>query len=82
MHTSDEIFRLAKIVKEIIPSKETDNWNVMLIGFSKSGWTDEAYALQKDWNASGLDEYPWSLVGVQLLDLNDIDLDYQRWAKL
>lgn len=68
---------LAKCDEAIPPSQSRAPWSVFFLGFSRGGWTDEALARARRFNASGPN---WKGVGMRLLTLENIDDDLVRWS--
>jgi AAA+ ATPase superfamily predicted ATPase len=55
------------------------NWQVTLLGFSRSGWTSGAE--QEVTDLSGHKGENWTLAGAKLLSLEDIDNNLSAWAE-
>jgi AAA+ ATPase superfamily predicted ATPase len=74
---------LAKLVEEktqkIIPSE--GRWRVFYLGFSRSGWTEEAIQYQKDQQKRKYKGENWQSVGMRLVDLNQLDQDLEQWSE-
>ena len=73
---------LSRLVEEktsrIIP--EQGNWRVYTLGFSRSGWTNEALAYQKNLQNQMPSGKNWQVVGMRLIDLKQVDQDLERWS--
>jgi AAA+ ATPase superfamily predicted ATPase len=73
---------LAKLVEEktqkIVPSE--GKWRVFFLGFSRSGWTDAALQYSKEFQNRKLTGENWHVVGMRLVDLNQLDQDLERWS--
>ena len=73
---------LSKLVEEktnrIMP--EQGNWRVFYLGFSRSGWTSEALAYQKSLQNLLPSGKNWRMVGMQLVDLKQVDYDLETWT--
>jgi hypothetical protein len=74
---------LAKLVEEktqkILPSK--GKWRVFFLGFSRSGWTEEAILYQKELEKRKYNGETWQSVGMRLVDLNQLDQDLEQWSE-
>lgn len=71
--------QLAKQTGMII-SKE-DGWQVYYLGFSANGWTEEALEAAQ----AGLppsNKQDWDVIGVRLLNLEQVDADLVRWPSM
>ena len=55
-------------------------WQVMLMGFSRQGWTQPAIALAEEIASQAVGGENWQIVAVQLVDLVKIDHDFIRWV--
>ena len=75
----EPVDELLRRTSSVIPDKEP--WSVYYVGFSASGWNEEAHA-----NADSMvKEYrpgraKWQSVGIRLLSLEDVDADLARWT--
>jgi uncharacterized protein len=73
---------LSKLVEEktgrIMP--EQGNWRVYYLGFSRSGWTNEAMAYQKSIQNLLPSGKNWQVVGIRLIDLKQVDQDLEKWS--
>lgn len=73
---------LSSLVEEktdrIIP--EQGNWRVYYLGFSRSGWTSEALAYQKNIMSQKASGKNWHMVGMRLVDLKQVDHDLEQWS--
>lgn len=73
---------LSKLVMEkankLIPDQ--GNWRIYCLGFSRSGWTNEAFAYQKTIQNLPPSGKNWKVVGIRLLDLKQVDHDLEKWT--
>jgi AAA+ ATPase superfamily predicted ATPase len=61
----------------IVPDQ--GQWRVLYLGFSRAGWTDAAHAFAaRSWDGEK-GQGNWSVEGMQLLDLEQIDRDMVQW---
>jgi len=61
----------------IVPDQ--GQWRVLYLGFSRAGWTDAAHSFAaKSWDGQK-GQGNWSVEGMQLLDLEQIDEDMVQW---
>jgi len=72
--------QLAALTGSVISKNES--WSIYYIGFSKSGWTEDAHAqaeamLEQELRKS---RGSWQLAGVRLLDLAQVDADLANWS--
>ena len=65
-------------VKKIIPKNGL--WKVYFLGFSRSGWTDNAFSYQDEINNDPIRGENWFSTGMRLLTLKDIDQDLMEWS--
>jgi AAA+ ATPase superfamily predicted ATPase len=74
---------LVKLVEEktpkIVPSER--QWQVFFLGFSRSGWAEEALQYQKELQQHKPSGGNWHAVGIRLVDLNQLDQDLERWSE-
>lgn len=74
---------LAKLVEEktqkIVPSE--GQWRVFFLGFSRSGWTNEALRYSQELQNRKITGQNWHTVGIRLVDLNQLDQDLERWSE-
>jgi hypothetical protein len=63
---------------QAVPSN--GKWRVMLMGFSRQGWTQPAIDLAEEMASQSVEGDNWQIVDVQLVDLPKIDADFTRWA--
>lgn len=61
----------------ILPDQR--RWRVFYLGFSRQGWTDDARALATEVEAGKNGQGNWSVEGVHLLDLEQVDQDMADW---
>jgi AAA+ ATPase superfamily predicted ATPase len=78
----DILSDLVEKTSKVIPAE--GNWKVYYLGFARQGWTDAAqqFAVQfASQAASGKQKGEnWRAVGMQLLDLNQVDEDLAGWT--
>jgi AAA+ ATPase superfamily predicted ATPase len=55
-------------------------WQVMLMGFSRKGWTQAAIDYSEEIALQNIKGNNWLVTAVQLVDLSEIDNDFIRWA--
>lgn len=74
---------LAKLVEEktqkIVPSE--GQWRVFFLGFSRSGWTNEALRYSQELQNRKITGENWIVVGMRLVDLGQLDQDLERWSE-
>jgi len=63
---------------EVVPSDS--KWTVYYLGFARSGWTPEAQQYANELAGKGLKGKNWQAVGMQLLDLKQLDQDLADWT--
>ena len=56
------------------------NWRVFYLGFSRSGWTKAALEYQKAIQRQHLSGKNWQVVGMRLVDLQQVDQDLEQWS--
>jgi len=72
--------KVGKIIPtEIVPSE--GKWRVYILGFSRSGWTEEAIQYQKELQKRKYKGENWQAVGMRLVDLNQLDQDLEQWSE-
>jgi AAA+ ATPase superfamily predicted ATPase len=71
------IRKLVSQIDNVLPKKR--DWEVTLLGFSRSGWTSAAEQEAK--GLLGHKEKNWEIVGTQLLNLKEIDNNLSEWAE-
>jgi uncharacterized protein len=64
--------------EKIVP--HDGEWKVFFLGFSRAGWTEEALAFRDQLNRQPQAGANYLTCGMQLLDLNQVDEDLQRWG--
>ncbi|MEZ4733408.1 MAG: ATP-binding protein [Caldilineaceae bacterium] len=73
---------LADLVEEktaqIVPTQ--GQWRIYFVGFSRSGWTNEAMAYATEVRKMLPSGVNWRCVGMQLLDLKQVDDDLANWS--
>ncbi len=74
---------LARLVEEkvqkIVPS--AGKWRIFFLGFSRSGWTQEALQYQKELQNRRPKGENWQGIGLRLVDLNQLDYDLEHWSE-
>jgi AAA+ ATPase superfamily predicted ATPase len=55
-------------------------WQVMLMGFSRRGWTQPAKDFAEEIVNQSAEDANWQIITTQLTDLGQIDKDFVRWA--
>jgi AAA+ ATPase superfamily predicted ATPase len=74
---------LVKLVEEktqkIVPSE--GKWRVFYLGFSRSGWTEEALQYQRALQGRRRGGESWQAVGMRLVDLKQLDQDLENWLE-
>ena len=65
---------------EIVPNN--GSWRVFYLGFSREGWTSAAHAFAEELNTTEQQNKNWSVAGMELLDLEQIDQDLSTWTVL
>jgi AAA+ ATPase superfamily predicted ATPase len=64
---------------EIVPQQ--GQWRVLYLGFAREGWTEAAQTYADRINETAVsDQTNWQPVGMQLMDLNQVDGDLDSWA--
>lgn len=78
--TLQAIQQLVDLTGSVINKSET--WSVYYVGFSKSGWSEDAYNQVESIVAKRFarSRHHWKLAGVRLLDLDEVDADLVRWS--
>jgi hypothetical protein len=61
----------------IVPDQ--GQWRVLYLGFSRTGWTDAAYSFARELRDGKKGQGNWSVVGMQLMDLAQVDEDMVEW---
>jgi hypothetical protein len=70
---------LVKKTGEIVPKE--GQWQVIYLGFAREGWTEAAQAFAASFHETAVsDQTNWQPVGMQLMDLNQVDSDLDSWA--
>ena len=59
---------------------EEGKWTVYYFGFARAGWTEAARRVALQAASSSVPGKNWSSVGMELLDLNQIDEDLKAWS--
>jgi uncharacterized protein len=65
--------------QKIIPSQ--GNWRIFYLGFSRSGWTEDARKYQREISGSKPRGENWQVTGMRLIRLDELDDDMQRWVE-
>jgi uncharacterized protein len=63
---------------EAVP--KAGQWQVYYLGFARSGWTEAAKNFANELIANPPNQQNWNAIGVQLLDLQQIDADLCKWV--
>lgn len=77
---------LAKLVEEKTPKIAGEgrlaerSWRVFFLGFSRSGWTEEARQYQAALQKRPIKGENWQAVGMRLVDLAQLDRNLERRA--
>ncbi len=58
---------------------EHGRWQVLYLGFSRAGWTDAAHVFAADLPLGKIERSNWSVAGMQLLDLEQVDAAMVDW---
>ena len=75
----DVLYKLVEEkTSEIVPGQ--GNWRVYYLGFSRSGWTRAALEYQKAIQRGQLSGKNWQVVGMRLVDLQQVDQDLEQWS--
>ena len=61
----------------IVPNQ--GQWRVLYLGFSRAGWTDAAHSFAAETWGDKKSQGNWSVVGMQLIDLAQVDEDMVEW---
>jgi uncharacterized protein len=78
---------LVKLVEEKTPKitgqarLASGNWRVFFLGFSRSGWTEEALQYQAGLGKRKLQGQNWQAVGMRLVGLAQLDRDLEQWSE-
>lgn len=62
---------------EIVPTQ--GQWRVYYVGFAREGWSEQALVYAQAM-AAGATGRNWRVVGMQLLDLQEVDRDLAAWT--
>lgn len=73
----DVLEKLVAQAAEFVP--KAGQWRVLLLGFARAGWTDAARRLARNLAGQAL-QGPTQWVGMELMDLKQIDDDLADWA--
>jgi AAA+ ATPase superfamily predicted ATPase len=74
------------VLEELVEEKtarvvpEHGDWRIYYLGFSRSGWKEDALAYQKQIEQRPPTGKNWHMVGLQLLDLEQVDQDLKQWS--
>jgi len=74
------------VLEELIEEKtarvvpEHGNWRIFYLGFSRSGWKEETRAYQTRIVQRPPSGKNWQIVGLRLLDLEQVDQDLKLWS--
>jgi AAA+ ATPase superfamily predicted ATPase len=75
-----------RVLEELIEEKtgrivpEHANWRIYYLGFSRSGWKEEALNYQAQIEQRPPTGKNWQIAGLRLLDLEQVDLDLEKWS--
>lgn len=75
----ENVIRKASAIMKPLP--EQSQWQVLYMGFSREGWNSDARARVDDVVQAASQHHPWTVTGVQLVDLEQVDADLMRWTK-
>lgn len=62
---------------EIVPTQ--GQWRVYYVGFARAGWSEQALVYAQEM-AAGATGRNWRVMGMQLLDLKEVDRDLGAWT--
>jgi len=72
---------LSALLEKVAQAVPTNGkWQVLLMGFSRQGWTSPAETFAEDVVSRPAKGDNWQIVDIKLLDLSQIDNDFTRWA--
>ncbi|MCP4417444.1 MAG: ATP-binding protein [Chloroflexi bacterium] len=76
----EAIRELASLTGSVVGKNEP--WSIYYIGFSKSGWTEDAHAQAEALLEEELQKLhgQWQFAGVRLLDIGQVDADLANWS--
>lgn len=57
------------------------NWRIFFLGFSRSGWTDDALQYQAGLQKRKPIGENWQAIGMRLVDLAQLDRDIEQWSE-
>lgn len=63
---------------EIVPKQ--GQWRVLYLAFARAGWSEQAHQFAQEHKASQPTGNNWRSVGLQLIDLAQVDKDLIRWS--
>ena len=69
---------LVEKTPEIVPGE--GQWRVHYLGFARGGWTREAQQLAAQLAEAGLAGSNWRMIGMKVLDLEQVDRDLAKWT--
>jgi uncharacterized protein len=69
---------LAAKTKEFVPGE--GKWTVFYLGFARNGWTEDAHRFAQELSGAPLKGENWQAVGVELLDLTQVDTELEMWT--
>ena len=69
---------LVRKTAEVVPKK--GHWQVKYVGFARKGWTDPAYEFAESISQPRESKSNWSIIGMDLLNLQIVDYDLQAWT--
>lgn len=69
----------ALVAKTSAAVPDHGQWQVLYLGFSRAGWTDAAHSFAADLPLGKIKRSNWSVAGMQLLDLQQVDAAMVEW---
>jgi AAA+ ATPase superfamily predicted ATPase len=74
---------LIELVEEKTPKivPPAGNWRVFYLGFSRTGWTNEAIQYPGEFQKLDIRGENWRAVGMRLVDLDQLDHDLEYWSE-
>ena len=76
--SSDVLQDLVQKTAEIIPAE--GNWRVYYLGFARGGWQEAALQFAQTFASQPASGENWHAVGMELLDLQQVDADLAQWS--
>lgn len=71
--------QLVEKTGEIVPKR--GQWRVFYLGFARDGWTEASEEYAVEMSATEMQGDNWHVVGMRLLNLNQIDADLHDWIR-